>query len=429
MAMGSLMLLNELADAMKEECGMTEWSGLGICPGEILLPGAVHLNSHWPVVALDQYTSQPEVWEEAALEIGEAPSTLNLIIPEAFLHEADRRGRGVQQAMSDYLQRNIFAPISDSFVLVERCTQSGARVGLVLLVDLEAYDYKPEGSSLIRATEQTVLERIPPRLALRERSSIELSHVLLIVDDPLDSVLGPLNANRQTLTKLYDMPLMMNGGHIKGWQVTDAGEQARLTQAFRALRDKLQPGNPLFFVGDGNHSLAAAKAYWEQQRARLAPQEQAHHPARFALAEMVNLHSPALIFKPIHRMVFGVSRQAVLDALKPLGPVAHEKAPDIVLVGEEKDMPLALNNAKNRLITEAVQQVLDEAAMPLDFVHGVQALREIAATQGGTGILMPDFPKDQLFPVVRKYGRLPRKTFSMGEANEKRFYLEARRIR
>ena len=315
MAMGSLMLLNELADAMKEECGMTEWSGLGICPGEILLPGAVHLNSHWPVVALDQYTSQPEVWEEAALEIGEAPSTLNLIIPEAFLHEADRRGRGVQQAMSDYLQRNIFAPISDSFVLVERCTQSGARVGLVLLVDLEAYDYKPEGSSLIRATEQTVLERIPPRLALRERSSIELSHVLLIVDDPLDSVLGPLSAHRQTLTKLYDMPLKMNGGHIKGWQVTAAGEQARLTQAFRALRDKLQPGNPLFLVGDGNHSLAAAKAYWEQQRARLAPQEQAHHPARFALAEMVNLHSPALIFKPIHRMVFGVSRQAVLVAL------------------------------------------------------------------------------------------------------------------
>ncbi|MDD4081273.1 MAG: DUF1015 family protein, partial [Eubacteriales bacterium] len=296
-------------------------------------------------------------------------------------------------------------------------------------VDLEAYDYQPRSSSLIRATEETVLERIPPRLILREQAPIELSHVLLLIDDPLDSVLGPLYSGRQSLPKLYDMPLMMNGGHIRGWRVAEAGEHARLAGALQALKDRLQPGDPLFVVGDGNHSLAAAKALWEKRKTELAPEEQAHRPARFAMAELVNLHSPALIFEPIHRLAIGVSRQAVFHALKPLDPIRDEKAPDIVLIGEEGDIPLALKNAGSQLITEAVQQALDESAMPLDYVHGDAALRGIVAAQGGTGILMPDFPKDQLFPVVKQQGRLPRKTFSMGEANEKRFYMEARRIR
>jgi hypothetical protein len=222
---------------------------------------------------------------------------------------------------------------------------------------------------------------------------------------------------------------MMNGGHIKGWQVADTGEQALFAQALYALRANLQPGEPLLLVGDGNHTLASAKAFWEQQKAGLKAHEQAHHPARFALVELVNLHSPALVFEPIHRLVFGVSRHAVLEAIKPLQPLADGKSPDIVLIGEGEDMPLALGRSNDQLITEAVQQALDKAEMPLDYVHGVKALRDIMASRGGTGILMPDFPKNQLFPVVREYGRLPRKTFSIGEANEKRFYLEARRIR
>ena len=408
---------------------MTGWDKLGIRPGKILLPKGEYLNRLWPVVACDQYTSQPEVWEAVDREIGNIPSTLRLIVPEAFLAETRERSLAAAQAMSEYLKQDLFTALLDSFILVERRTQSGARLGLVALVDLEAYDYRPGSQSLIRATEETVLDRLPPRLQLREQAALELSHVMLLLDDPADSLLGPLYLARQSLPLVYDLPLLMAGGQIRGWRVAPGEASARVAEALGALLDRLSPGAPLFAVGDGNHSLAAAKAFWEAQKAGLTRAEQARHPARFALAELVNLRSPALLFEPIHRMAFGVGQEAVLEVLAPLGPVHQAEGFDIVLIGDKGDLPLALKNTGGQLITEALQRRLDEAALPLDYVHGEEALRQIAAQRGGTGILMPDFPKDQLFPVVRQYGRLPRKTFSMGEANEKRFYLEARRIR
>ena len=406
-----------------------DWRGLGVRPADILLPRAPYFSRFWPVVALDQYTSQPKVWKAAEEEIGSHPSTLRLIVPEAFLEEAEERSRDACRKMAEYLEQGLFAPLGDSFVLVERSTQSGRRVGLVLAVDLEDYDYQPGSASLIRATEETVLARIPPRLKLREESLLELSHVLLLIDDPGDSLLGPLYRKRQSLPAVYDTPLLMKGGHIRGWQVADAADQARLMETLRSLKEQLGSNGLLFAVGDGNHSLAAAKAAWEKQKAGLTARQRQEHPMRYALAELVNLHSPALLFEPIHRMAFGTDRQRMLEALSPLEPVRDEEAPDIVLTGEEGDLPLALRAAKGRLLTQAVQQLLDEAGLPLDYVHGSEALREIAAARGGTGILMPDFPKEQLFPAVRRDGRLPRKTFSMGEANEKRFYLEIRRIK
>ncbi|MGI6696184.1 MAG: DUF1015 domain-containing protein [Christensenellales bacterium] len=403
-----------------------DWDALGVRPVDMLLPKPPYLNSRWPVVALDQYTSQPEEWLAAEGEIGEHPSTLRLVVPEAFLKDAEVRSQQVHQAMADYLSEDIFTPLEEGFVLVERLTQSGPRVGLVLAIDLEAYDYQPDSRSLIRATEETVLERIPPRLLIRERSALELSHVLLLIDDPEDSLLGPLYARREALKKLYDMPLLMGGGHIRGWQVREGLE---LAHALTRLKEKLPPDGLFLAVGDGNHSLAAAKASWEKQKKGLSAKERQRHPARFALAELINLHSPALLFEPIHRIAFDANLDRMMDILAPLKPRRANQAPDITLVTGEGDMPLMLSTHQDSLVAGEVQKLLDKAGLSLDYVHGEKALRDIRAASGGTGILMPDFPKNQLFPMVQRHGRLPRKTFSMGEANEKRFYMELRRLR
>ena len=408
---------------------MTNWQGLAVRPVNILIPKASYNNHFWPVVALDQYTSQKEVWQKADREVGKQPSTLRLIVPEAFLDEAESRSKAVYAAMEDYIKRDLFCALNNSFVLVERKTQSGKRVGLVLAIDLEEYDYAQGSQSKIRATEQTVLERIPPRQQVREQSALEVSHVMLLVDDPQDSLIGPLYAARDDLPLLYDIPLMMNGGRLRGWQVKDDGHQSGFAAALSAFLNKLKDGQMLFAVGDGNHSLAAAKASWEKQKAALSQEEQQNHIARFALVELVNLHSPALLFEPIHRLAIGSTQDEVLRALAQLKPVKTDAAPDITLISLEGDLPLRLQKPGDGLVIDAVQRCLDEAKLPLDYVHGEADLREILAKAGGTGILMPDFPKDQLFPVVERDGRLPRKTFSMGEANEKRFYMEVRAIR
>lgn len=409
--------------------GRDLWQGLGIGPGDLLIPKQAYLNSFWPVVALDQYTSQPEVWEEAERRIGENPSTLRLVVPEAFLDEADERSEKACQMMEDYLKRDLFDRLEDSFVLLERETQSGKRIGLMVCVDLEDYDYLEGSQPLIRATEETVQSRIPPRLKVREQSKMEVSHVMLLADDPEDSLIGPLYQKRETLKKIYDLPLLMDGGQVKGWQIREEDDKKALAGRVKALKNTIQDGAFLFAVGDGNHSLATAKASWEKQKQGLSPEEQKDHPARFAMAELVNLHSEALLFEPIHRIAFDKSRQELLDILAPLSPEKTESKPDLILLDQEGDLPIKIRCDGDELAVAAVQRLLDQAQLKLDYVHGEDALREIRKKQGGTGILMPDFEKSRLFPTVQRDGKLPRKTFSMGEANEKRFYLEARRIR
>lgn len=407
---------------------MIDWTSLGIRPARFLLPNKEHLNRFWPIIACDQYTSQPEIWQEADRQIGEKPSTLRLIIPEAFLDRTEELNQKALSAMEDYLNRDLFTELPPGIILVERQTQSGRRLGLVVAVDLEEYEYLAGSRSLIRATEQTVMARIPPRIKLRMQSAIELSHVLLVVDDREDALLERLAAMTDDFQPLYDMDLLMQGGRIRGWHIGPGPAQEMLVATLNALKDALPEHTPLYAVGDGNHSLAAAKANWMRIKGKINPGEWADHPARFATVELTNLHSPAMVFEPIHRVVFGSSQEAVEEALAGLEPVVSPEKADITLVAEGKELPLALPGARGRLVIDAVQEALDHAGFNLDYVHGDEALHEIVAKEGAVGILMPDFPKDLLFPTVVKNGRLPRKTFSMGEANEKRFYLEARKI-
>ena len=407
---------------------MIDWTPLGIRPASFLLPRKEHLNHFWPIIACDQYTSQPEIWQEADRQIGTRPSTLRLIIPEAFLDRTEELNRKAIAAMNDYLARDLFDELPPGIILVERQTQSGTRLGLVVTVDLEEYEYLAGSRSLIRATEQTVMSRIPPRIKLRMQSAVELSHVLLVVDDREDKLLNRLAAMTEDFQLLYDLELLMQGGRIRGWHIGPGPAQEMLSSTLTALKAALPAQTPLYAVGDGNHSLAAAKANWMRVKGSLSPEEWESHPARFATVELTNLHSPAMVFEPIHRVVFGSSQQAVEDALAGLEPVVSQEAPDITLVADGKNIPLALPGAKGRLVIDAVQEALDHARFTLDYVHGDEALHEIVDKEGAVGILMPDFPKDQLFPTVVRDGRLPRKTFSMGEANEKRFYLEARKI-
>lgn len=408
---------------------MIDWRPLGIRPASFLLPSGQALSRLWPVIALDQYTSQPEVWREAEKEIGDAPSTLRLIVPEAFLSETEARSQAVAAAMKRYLADKVLAPTEEGFILVERETQSGKRVGMVMTIDLEAYDYHPGGRSLIRATEETVLDRIPPRLKVREQAPIELAHVMLLIDDPKDAVLGPLYQARQDLPLLYDLDLLMRGGHIKGWMIKEEALQARLAESLTRMKAALKDDELLYAVGDGNHSLASAKALWDKIKPGLSEAEKDSHPTRYAMVELVNLHSPALIFEPIHRVIFQQDQQALLRCLAPLKPAKDDKAPHITLVSKEGKLPLRLSLPESQLVLAAVQPLLDAEKYQIDYVHGEDATKEVALRHQGVGIILPEFQKPQLFPAVQRDGRLPRKTFSMGEANEKRFYLEARYIR
>ncbi len=414
------------------------WRYLGVAPGSMLLPAPRVDLRYWSVIACDQFTSQPEFWRQAEEEVGSRPSTLRMILPEAFLREgeAERESRilSIARTMEDYLAAGVFRESFDGMLLTERTTASGSRAGLLLCADLEAYDFKPGSRPLIRATEETVLSRLPPRLGIRERSALELSHVLLLVDDPEDTVIGQACARRDRLRQAYDIDLLMGGGRLRGWELQGGEALREIFGALNRLRDRAGDGGMLFAVGDGNHSLAAAKAHWERLKPGLPPAARESHPARFAMAELVNLHSPALRFEAIHRAVFGVDRTRLLSLLEPLRPHPDAEAPDIVLAAREGDLPLRLSLPEGGSVLGAVQRLLDsppDGAQfgEVDYVHGEEALRDLVRARGAAGLLLPAFRKGDLFRQVEAQGRLPKKAFSMGSANEKRFYMECRRIR
>lgn len=412
---------------------------LFIHTGELLLPAPRVDPTAWACVACDQYTSQPEYWREAQALVGDRPSALKLILPETFLSEAETRVPAIHNTMREYLSQGLLVPgVKDGFILVERSTGSGTRIGLVALMDLEGYDYRPGSRSLVRATEGTILERIPPRLAVRTGAALELSHVLVLIDDPLQTVLEPLHNRRDQLEKLYDFPLMMNGGHLTGYAVTEPTDVQGVLNALRALKDRT-PGNLLFAVGDGNHSLATAKAFWESLKPTLTPVQQADHPARFAMVELENLHSDALSFEPIHRVLYGYDGDDLLPELETyavrmgwtLACDARGQSVDVVYEG--KEVRLSICGSPHPLAAGTLQAFLDDwlPAHPgtrLDYVHGDAAARALAEGERTVALLLPALPKNDLFPTVETLGSLPRKTFSMGEANEKRYYMEARRL-
>ena len=401
-------------------------------PADILLPAAGTDMSRWAVVACDQYTSRPDYWRAVDRHVGNSPSTMRLILPEVWLDEPDapERIESVQRAMDAYLAGGIFREIADSFVLVERTLRPGVvRRGLVGALDLEAYDHTPGSAPLVRATEGTVPERVPPRMRVRRGAALESPHVMLLCDDPDLTLIEPLAARAGELEMIYDFPLMRNGGSIRGYRVN--GKQAEA--ALEAVENLKARSPMLFAVGDGNHSLAAARACWLEVKKGLSAREQAAHPARMALCEVVNVHDPALVFAPIHRAVFGCDPAALLKRLSDsVIPGSGKFTLDYVSGGRPGKIDIAL--PPDTLPVSALQTFLD-ACLPktpgsrVDYIHGDDEARGLAAAKDAIAFLLPAMDKSALFPAVLANGAFPRKTFSMGEADEKRYYMECRRIR
>lgn len=391
---------------------------------EILLPQATADMSKWAVIACDQHTSDPAYWQELEEYVKDAPSALHLTLPEIYLSDdCSDRIAAIARSMRAYREKGIFRKLDKGFVLVERSTPfSPARFGLVLAVDLEAYSYEAGAKAQIKATEATIVERIPPRLKIRESASIEFPHVMLLYDDREDSVLGALKARRDSLEKLYDFDLNMGGGHIKGYFVPESDARSA-AQAFSALADE---DGVVFMVGDGNHSLATAKASWEKIKAGLSEEEQKDHPARFALAEAVNIYDDGIFFEAIHRVVKGVDPEKFAAGILP----EKEGEAFLVIGGKKracsfgKDVAGAVKKA-DAYIAAYTKANGGEA----DYIHGEEEIVRITEEQkDSVGILLPKMDKSELFATVKKHGCLPRKTFSMGESAEKRYYIEGKEI-
>jgi hypothetical protein len=437
--------------------------GLGI-PSVLLPRTGVDLQK-WAVIACDQFTSEPEYWVRVEAFVDDAPSTLNLIYPEVYLGESrpEARIKRIRAAMNRYLEDGLFEE-RPGFVHVERQVGRQTRQGLLACVDLERYDYAKGSYSLIRATEGTILERIPPRVKIREGAPLELPHIMVLFDDPGQTVLGPIQESRSRLEKLYDFELMQGSGRLTGRLVDDRALEDGVARSFQRLADPglfekkygLPPGSPilLFAMGDGNHSLATAKAIWEKTKEAAADKKAVQaSPLRYALVELVNLYDQALVFEAIHRVLFETSGRPGLSQalerrfgtafrLKPTdGLEAMKKevegqkgAPQKVgLVSSEGYEIIELEKPGFVLPVGTLQNFLDsflaeKQARSIDYVHGLDSVNSLGRKPGNLGFFLPAMNKTDLFKTVILDGALPRKTFSMGEAKEKRFYMEARKL-
>ena len=413
---------------------------IGIHPAQILLPAPGVRPETWACIACDQYTSEPEYWKQAYAAAGSAPSTIRLILPESNLKNSEALIPQIRRAMKDYLAQGLLIPaVNPGFVLCERTVASGTRLGLVCTVDLEQYSFEKGSLPLIRPTEQTITDRLPPRLKIRRGAPVELTHIMILIDDPDRTVLEPLQAAKASLRKVYDFDLMMNGGHLAGWAVDSPEMLDRVDRSLNALLDTKGEHPLLLAVGDGNHSLATAKAYWNEIREGLSEAERETHPARFALCEIVNIHDEALLFEPIHRILTGASRAAVTAEWKAYAEargmeLAREGSDHrFTLVSADGEETVAVLRPEGAIPCETVQRFLDDflsrhPEAGIDFIHGEGSLRTLAAKPDTVGFLLPEIDKHSFFADVQKLGVLPRKTFSMGEADEKRFYMEAKKI-
>ena len=413
---------------------------IGIRPAEILLPAPGVRPETWACIACDQYTSEPEYWKKAFAAAGDAPSAIRLILPEYDLKNSAALIPKIHQAMADYLEKGLLVPaVNPGFILCERTIASGTRLGLVCAVDLEQYSFERGSLPLVRPTEQTITDRLPPRLKIRRGAPVELTHIMILIDDPERTVLEPLQAAKASLRRVYDFDLMMKGGHLAGWAV-DCPELLKETDArLNTLMDTKGPHPLLLAVGDGNHSLATAKAYWDEIRGSLTDAERETHPARFALCEIVNIHDEALLFEPIHRIVTGVSRSALMADWKAYAAArsmtldAAGSAHRFTVVSADGEETVEVGRPEGAIPCETIQKFLDDflkrhPEAGIDFIHGEGSLRTLAQAPDTVGFLLPEIDKGSFFADVEKLGVLPRKTFSMGEADEKRFYMEAKRI-
>ena len=386
---------------------------------EIVLPAAGVDMTAWAVIACDQHTSDAAYWEELDRFVGDRPSALRLTLPEIYLSDSERRTAEIERTMREYRARGIFRKLPPGFVAVGRSAPgTPVRRGIVLAVDLEAYSYAPKSDAMIRATEATILSRIPPRLKIRENVSLEFPHIMLLYDDPSDTV-GQCVRARLGET-LYDFDLNMGGGHIRGRFVSDC---APVIAAFVSLiKDGL-----LFMVGDGNHSLATAKAAWERLKPSLSAAERETHPARYALCEAVNLYDEGIRFEAIHRFVTGIDPDKFARSLS----FAGEGAGELCIGG--KSAPLRLPADVPQAVAaadEAIGAYIAENGGEVDYVHGDDAVRALTAKRkDSAAILLPKMDKAALFDAVKRGGSLPRKTFSMGESEDKRYFIEGKEIK
>ncbi len=433
---------------------------IGIQIPQVFLPRPGTDLTKWAVIACDQFTSQPDYWQKAAELVGEAPSTLNLVLPEVFLEKPGEAERiqHIQASMHTYLDKGTLQP-HEGLIYVERSVGGKTRKGIVLCLDLEKYDYTKGSTSLIRATEGTIVERLPPRMKIRQGAALELPHILVLIDDPTRTVIEPLAQAKTSLEHLYDFELMLGSGHLRGYAVSAALE----AQIVAALRRLAQPevfsakygigtDKPvlLFAMGDGNHSLATAKAVWEKMK----PQVGLDHPARYALVEIENVHDEGLEFEPIHRVLFGVkknigtamqqyfganfSHTSVETARKMVELVDRagvlKQTIGIIGAGPQPTYGvIEISHPSSNLPVGTLQPFLDAflkegGADKIDYVHGQDVVCQLGAQAGNAGFYVPGMDKSELFKTVILDGALPRKTFSMGEAKEKRFYMEARKI-
>ncbi len=411
-------------------------------PGDILLPKSETDMKKWSVVACDQYTSEPEYWASVSKFVGDAPSTLHLTFPEIYLEgeDGDARIESINSSMAEYIASGIFAEKVSKYIYVERTQRNGKiRRGLMGVVDLEEYDYMPGSQSKIRATEGTVLERIPPRVKIRKNAKLEIPHIMLLIDDAEKSVIEPLSdAN---LSVAYDFELMENSGSIRGYFVSD-DEEKRIDAALAALADEAtfnkkynvsEKGVLQFAVGDGNHSLATAKECWRLVKETLSPSEYETHPARYALCELVNLHDTSLEFEAIHRVVFDIDPVKMRKALSKYYELSDTAEQKFVMITANGSEEIGIANPKSNLTVGSLQKFIDdylkENGGKVDYIHGEDVVNRLGAESGNAGFILPVISKDSFFPTVICDGALPRKTFSMGDAWDKRFYLEARAIK
>ena len=417
---------------------------IGFGAAEILLPDFNKIDgSKWAVVACDQYTSEPQYWEAADRIVGDSPSTLRMILPEVYLSESEQRIPVINAAMEEIRQNHLQA-YPDAMICLSRTQSDGKiRYGIIGAVDLECYDYNKGSVSLTRATEGTVLERIPPRVAIRRNASLEMPHVMLLIDDPARTVIEPIVEACADRAPIYDFDLMQGGGHAKAHLMTRM-EQMVVCDALEALIDpeamQARYGDAslaplLFAVGDGNHSLATAKAAYEEVKARIGAEAARSHPARWALAEIVNLHDDALGFEPIYRVIFHCDPEDVMTELnKYVASLnGNASAQSIKCITEKGESVLTVARPEQQLAVGTLQTFLfDYAAkhpeVEVDYIHGEDSLEALAKAPNSIGFLFDGMQKDELFRTVLYDGALPRKTFSMGHAEDKRYYLECRAI-
>lgn len=424
---------------------------VGIRAADIMIPKKGTDLSKWAVVACDQFTSEKDYWSNVDKIVGDKPSTLRLIFPECYLEDGDSEKRiaDINRTMKAYVDENLFETFKECFFLVKRTCGNTSRWGLMAALDLDRYSWEKGSTSLIRATEGTILSRIPPRKKIRKDAPLEIPHIMVLISDSERSVIEPLAAKTSELKEVYNFELMENGGHLQAWAVNSESDKKSITEAFEKLNAALDPQNPLLFaMGDGNHSFATAKSCWEDIKKGLSEEERKNHPARFCLVELENIFDSGLVFEPIHRVLFNVPETVFLEELgKNAGKVIKETvgcrnciAKQIADKGEQrfgyctadKHVVVTLKNPAANIAAGTLQRVIDsliEKGYSVDYIHGSDVTDKLGSEAGNIGLFLPAIDKGTFFDTIIKDGALPRKTFSMGEANEKRYYMEARSIK